>query len=417
MLPLGAADPGQLLGPWPGQRRRRRPSSPSCRLASVLSKPAASEPAAAPIASSSVAPNPSARTVLPLPLERDPRSPDDVALACVREGRRQCVRCVELHEAVALRADEADRCRGERAVERGEDRLRVVTVGGVRRGDRVGGDEDRMTGRVVDGRRIGAAIARAAAAVAVDRRIEADEQLQAARWRWAGAKTTPHQHGVPARVGDVVGLDAVLAVLVRRGDLAGHPAGVVHGLHRVRHVAGLEVGEGRAVRDDVLEGLDVGVVDGRVVDVAEDAAGDRVPDLRRRVPRRAQAVLAGQVEVRQGARTAGRAMIDGDRDRQDVRHRVVGEGDLRVVGRDGERDVRPVRDTAGAVVLVPALVDRDLGLVRAGRQRGRLERVDAVAVGVLQPGPEAARVPVAGAAQLGLEAARGHGDDRAAGCR
>ena len=110
----------------------------------------------------------------------------------------------------------------------------------------------------------------------------------------------------------------------------------------------------------------------------------------------------------------GAPVINGDLDREDVRRRVVGEGDLRAGGGNGEGDVRPVRRAAGAVVLVPALVDRDLALVRAGRQRGRLECVDAVAVDVLQPGPEAARVPVAGAAQLGLEAARGHGDRRAA---
>ena len=329
-------------------------------------------------------------------VERQPRRRDDVALAGVGMDRRQRVGVVELLEAVALRAGEPDGSLVERAVERGEDRLGVIPVGGVGRGDRVGGHEDRMAARVIDGCRVRPAIARATAAVAVDRRVEADEQLETvAVWLGLGREREPHQDGVPARVGHVGGLDAVQAVLVRRGHLAGHPAGVGHGLHRVRHVTGLEVGEGRAVRDDVLERLDVGVVDGRVVDVAEDPAGDRVPDLRLGVPSGAQAVLAGQVEVRQGARAAGRAMIGGDLDREDVRRRVVGEGDLRAVGRDVEGDVRPVRDAVGAVVLVKALVDRDLGLVRAGRQRGRLERVDAVAVDVLQPGPEAARIPVA----------------------
>ena len=92
---------------------------------------------------------------------------------------------------------------------------------------------------------------------------------------------------------------------------------------------------------------------------------------------------------------------------------VVGEGHRRARDRDVERDVRPVRHPALAVVLVPALVDRDLPLVRALRQRRRLERVDPVAVGVLQPGAEAARIPVARAAELGLEASRRDGDDRA----
>ena len=100
-------------------------------------------------------------------------------------------------------------------------------------------------------------------------------------------------------------------------------------------------------------------------------------------------------------------------DRENVRRRVVGEGDLRVVDRDGERDVRPARDAALAVVLVPALVDRDLRLVGARGQRRRLEGVDPVAVGVLEPGAEAARIPVARAAELGLEASGRDRDHRA----
>ena len=82
------------------------------------------------------------------------------------------------------------------------DRLRIVTIGGVRRGDQVGGDQDRMAGRGIDGRVIGATVAGPAAAVAVDRRIEPNEQLQTARER---REHHPHQHGIPARVRDVVG--------------------------------------------------------------------------------------------------------------------------------------------------------------------------------------------------------------------
>src|SRR5439155_7067990 len=106
------------------------------------------------------------------------------------------------------------------------------------------------------------------------------------------------QHRVTARVGDVLGLDLVLAALRCRGDVARHATGVATGLGRVRHVARLQVGEGRAVGDDVLQRLEVRVVDGRVVDVAQDAVRDRVPDLRRRVARGPEAVLAREVEVR-----------------------------------------------------------------------------------------------------------------------
>ena len=109
---------------------------------------------------------------------------------------------------------------------------------------------------------------------------------------------------VPARVGEVVGDQRVLAVLGGAGDPAGHP-GVVESADGVGRVAGLQVGERRAVGDDVLQGLDVGVVDRRVVDVGQHAVRDGEPHLRRGVAGGAETVLAGQVEVGQRTRTAG----------------------------------------------------------------------------------------------------------------
>ena len=117
---------------------------------------------------------------LAVAVEDDPRRLLDVALRRVG-GRRQRVGGVELDEAVARVADEAARGLRERAVERGVDGLRVVAVGRVRRGDRIGGDEHRVAGRAVDRRRVGAAVARAAAAVAVHRRVEADVEPKPAR--------------------------------------------------------------------------------------------------------------------------------------------------------------------------------------------------------------------------------------------
>ena len=95
---------------------------------------------------------------------------------------------------------------------------------------------------------------------------------------------------------------------------------------------------------------------------------------------------------------------------QQVRRRVEREGDVRVVDRDVERDVRAAGSSALAVVHVPALVDRHLRVVGAGVERGRLERVTAVAVGVLEPRAEAVRLPVGRAAELGLEVAHGDRD-------
>ena len=93
-------------------------------------------------------------------------------------------------------------------------------------------------------------------------------------------------------------------------------------------------------------------------------------------------------------------------DAQDVARAVVAEGGRGPGRRDRERDVRPVRRPARAVVEVPRLVERDLALVAAGREDGRLERVGAVAVGILEPASQAVRCPVAGAAERGLEVAR-----------
>ena len=88
-----------------------------------------------------------------------------------------------------------------------------------------------------------------------------------------------------------------------------------------------------------------------------------------------------------------------------VRRRVVAEGDGVAVDR-GESDV------PGGVALRPALAEGDLELVRAGGELVGCELVDAVAVGILEPRAKAVGLPVAGAAELGLERARRGGDRR-----
>jgi hypothetical protein len=89
------------------------------------------------------------------------------------------------------------------------------------------------------------------------------------------------------------------------------------------------------------------------------------------------------------------------------------EGDLHVAGRHREGDVGAVLHAALAVVHVPAAIERHLGLVRARGNGAGAEAVDRRAVDVLQPAAEAARIPVAAAADLALEAAGHGGDDRA----
>src|SRR6185436_2191133 len=93
--------------------------------------------------------------------------------------------------------------------------------------------------------------------------------------------------------------------------------------------------------------------------------------------------------------------------------RVPLEYDVHAGGRHGERDVRAVLRAAGAVVHVPTTVEGDLGLVRAGRNGIGAEAVGAAALDVFEPGTKAARIPIAGAANLALEAAGHRGNDGA----
>ena len=199
----------------------------------------------------------------------------------VDSGQR--VAGVELGQAIAGCAGESAGDLGERAVERGEHRLGVVTVGRVGRRVGVVGHRDRVPGRGVGDCRVGAAVARAATTVAVDGRVEADVELERTRVvarLLRRHESRAHQQRGATGVGDVVGDDRVLAAARRAGDATRHAAAVERRRRR-HHVAGLQIGEGGAIGDDVLQGLHVGVVDRRVVHVAQHPAGDREPDLRR----------------------------------------------------------------------------------------------------------------------------------------
>ena len=137
--------------------------------------------------------------------------------------------------------------------------------------------------------------------------------------------------------------------------------------------------------------------------VGEAVGHDEVDDLVGR--RRAHRWRDEQLVARLEARAAGH--LDG----RDVGRRVPAERDPIAGGGHGEGEVGAVGDAARAVVLVPA--------PRTGRPSTRSRRPGssvvsnvghAVAVDVLQPRPQAVRLPVAGTAELGLEAAGGGGD-------
>ena len=263
---------------------------------------------------------------------------DEVPLGRVGERRGEPVGRAELGQPVAGRAGEAvgDRPQGPVGVERAVDGDGVVAVGRVGRGHRVRADEDVVPAARRDRPAVGAAVARAAAAVAVERRVQAHVELEVRQPAAQRGQARAHHHGRSRRVGQVVGDDAVAAALGGGGHAAAERAGVERA-HGVGRVARLQVGERRPVGHHVLERLDVRVVVGREVDVAQDPVGDRVPDLRTPVARRADAVLARQVEVRQRARPVGRGAA---RSGRCAALRVSGGGGQRgerARDRDGER--------------------------------------------------------------------------------
>ena len=158
-----------------------------------------------------------------------------------------------------------------------------------------------MAGRAVDRRAVRPTVSCTSAAVSIDGRIEAHVQLQAAATR---READAHQQRVPVRIGDVLGANLVPAALPGRSHLTRHPTAVARSSHRVGHVARLQVSEARPVRDDVLQRLDIRVVHGRVVDVAQHPTRDREPHPRGRVARRPQTILPRKIEMRDHTRPA-----------------------------------------------------------------------------------------------------------------
>ena len=265
------------------------------------------------------------------------------------------------------------------------------------------------------------------------RRARGAEQVQLDRPRSGrpqpqGGDAGRQRHAQPAVVGEELVQDAWdlhaggvhrRASGIERGD--GELA--LEGGGHLRQPAGghVEGGVGRQVREG---GLLVGGEAGRIVDEGDGhaarhairAQGERARGrvVEADVPVRPESggvpghgvgrdpmgAGAGQVAAGSGVRADGERVGAG----------IVGEHDLRAGRRHRKGDVGPVADAARAVVLVPALADRYLGFVVAGGQRARAEAVEAVAVRVLEPGPQASWIPVPRASELALEAARGDCD-------
>ncbi len=285
----------------------------------------------------------------------------------------QGVARVEHRLAVTGRAGVADALGTEaaRALERLEGRNCVGAV------DRIG-DRVRVRGHghgppapryELSG--VGACVLAPAAAGPSGQRVEPDVQAIAV----GPGEGDPHEHGVGARVGQVGGGDAVAAGRVARRHRAAHAGRV--GARLVAHVAPLHVRERAAVADQVLERVDVGRVDRRPVHVRQRAVGHGEPHLRAGAKGRADAVLAGEVEValtpRGARRHRGRGRLrrrsDSERPRSDERrHRPTTEP--RRTRRDAEHRALPLRCCAETSTGMPASRTNESGQRHLVRQRG-----------------------------------------------
>ncbi len=105
----------------------------------------------------------------------------------------------------------------------------------------------------------------------------------------------------------------------------------------------------------------------------------------------------GHRRLSDGSQIVGRCTRHGDG--RHIGRQVKGKGGL-VARSDAERNV--VGAAVLTVALAPCFVDGNFELIRAGRQPVDKQRRDAVTVGVLQPGKQAVRLPVAGTAVGGL---------------
>jgi hypothetical protein len=119
---------------------------------------------------------------------------------------------------------------------------------------------------------------------------------------------------------------------------------------------------------------------------------------------------AGEAEAKKSEGAGFGNLGDDFRDRQRVGPRIEREPQVRAGRLDAEGDVWAIKNAAGAVVLIPRLVDGGLRLIVARRDSGDEVLVDAVGVDVLKPRSQAIRLPVTGAGDFALETAR-RGDD------
>ena len=155
-----------------------------------------------------------------------------------------------------------------------------------------------MASGVVVSAGVSTAVPTATTAIAIDAGIVAHIKSIGGQIAYERYEVDIHDQRVPIRIGQVVSYDAILSAFGGCRYLAVKGVRILaERLHGIGGIACLQVGEGAAICNDILKSLDVSIVYGGVVDIAEDSIGNREPDFGGRIASGAKTILACEVEV------------------------------------------------------------------------------------------------------------------------
>ena len=218
------------------------------------------------------------------------------------------MRGVELYQPVARLASEtvAHHSKGIRGVECTINGFGIVSIGSVAFRDGIEGNWHVVTGGGIDRAAVATTVFTlhtATTAIAVDTGIVAHIKLIGGGIANERYEVDIHDQRVLTRIGQVVSYDAILSAFGGCRYLAVQGVRILaERLHGIGSIARLQIGEGTAICDDILESLDVSIVNGGVVDIAEDPICNGEPDFGGRIASGAKTILACEVEVGERSR-------------------------------------------------------------------------------------------------------------------
>src|SRR2546423_457380 len=228
-----------------------------------------------------------------------------VAIVSLCIKSRELVRGVELYQSVAWLAGEtvAHISKGIRGVECTIDGFGIVSIGSVAFRDSIEGYRHVVTGRGVDRAGVATPVPTAATTIAVDTGIVAHIKLIGGQIAYERYEVDIHDHRFPIRIGQVVSYDAILSAFGGCRYLAVKGVRILaERLHGIGSIARLQIGEGTAICDDILESLDVSIVNSGALDIAENPICNGEPDFGGRIASGAKTILACEVEVGERSR-------------------------------------------------------------------------------------------------------------------